>query len=154
VAFSPDGKTLAVGNRNAETHLFEVATGKVLHTLGRTMSHELRFHPQGKILAIAYVDGNVALWETATGKLLHLRKTSATEIYTLDWSPAGDILATAGLNSKITLWNGKDLSLLKDLPSPEWVISLRFTRDGTRLLSAGGTAMRSADRHVQVWGIR
>ncbi|HVC94366.1 MAG TPA: hypothetical protein VND64_11785 [Pirellulales bacterium] len=31
--FSPDGKLLAVGNRNYETRLFEVATGKLRHTL-------------------------------------------------------------------------------------------------------------------------
>ena len=154
VAFSPDGKTLAVGNRNSTTGIFEVSTGKLLHTLEKLMSHELRFHPDSKTLAVAYVDGSIGLWNMADGKLLQMVKTTAQEIYTLDWSPNGEVLASAGLNSNITLWNPKDMTVLKESESPEWVISVRFSRDGSRLLTAGGTATPGGERKVQVWGLR
>jgi WD40 repeat protein len=39
--FSHDGRLLALGNRNYETRLFDVATGKLQHTLPRKMTHEL-----------------------------------------------------------------------------------------------------------------
>ena len=55
--FSPDGTLLAVGNRNSTTRLFNVATGKLLHTLDKLMSHELKFDPDGRTLAVVYVDG-------------------------------------------------------------------------------------------------
>jgi WD40 repeat protein len=153
VSFSPDAKLVAIGNRNSVTHLYEASTGKLLHVLPRKMSHELKFSPNSRTLAVAYVDGSVGLWSVADGSLVRLRETAAKEMYTLDWSPEGDVLATAGLNGKITLWDTRDLSILKELDAPEWVIRVRFSPDGTRLLTAGGTPGPSPDRKVQVWGV-
>ena len=152
--FSTDGKLLAVGNRNDVTRLFEVETGKLVHALPRKMSHELKSSPNGQVLAVAYVDGSVGLWDVDSGNLLFAHQTKAEEIYTLDWSPAVDVLATAGLKGDIILWNARDLSILKELPAPEWAIRIRFSPDGSRLFSAGGTMLRSPDRKVSVWGIR
>ncbi len=151
--FSPDGKTLAVGNRNATTGLFAVATGKLLHTLNRANTQELKFSPDGQTLAVAYVDAHVGLWRVADGKLLRLARARGEELYTLDWSPRGDVLATAGLKARITLWSPHSLTVLKELQAPEWVISVRFSPDGTRLLSAGGPVLRSPKRMVQLWGV-
>jgi WD40 repeat protein len=151
--FSPDGKLLAVGNRTDVTRVFEVATGKLVHTLPRDMSQELKFSPNGQLLAVGYVDGGVALWNVANGKLLIERKTDAKEIYTLDWSPAGDVLVSAGLEGKITLWDASKLTVLKEFPAPEWVIRVRFSPDGSRLFSAGGTSLPSADRKITAWGL-
>jgi RNA polymerase sigma factor (sigma-70 family) len=154
VVFSPDGKILAVGNRNFTTRLFDASTGELLHILDKKMSHQLKFHPNGKTLAVAYVDGSVGLWNVADGKLLHMAQTRAKEIYVLDWSPGGEILATAGLHGSLTLWDPKDLSVLKELSVPEWVISIKFSPDGTRLLTAGGAdAAPSRTEKVQVWGL-
>jgi hypothetical protein len=151
--FSPDGKLLAVGHRNTTTRLFEVASGKLVHTLDRAMSQGLSFSPNGRTLAITYVDGAIGLWDAASGKLLHLKETSAAELYTLSWSPAGDVLATAGRQGRLTLWDPRDLSILKEIEAPEWVIQVGFTPDGSRLLTAGGTPQRSPDRKVTVWGL-
>jgi WD40 repeat protein len=153
VVFSPDGKTLALGNRNSTTRLFDVATGKLLHVLPQKMSQELKFSTNGRTLAVAYVNGSVSLWSVADGTLVQTRETPAKELYTLDWSPAGDVLATAGLEGKITLWDPRDLSVLKELHAPEWLIRVRFTPDGTRLLSAGGIAAPPRDIKVTVWGV-
>src|SRR5690606_27107747 len=102
--FSPDGKTLAVGNRNHETRLFETATGKLLFILPKKMSQQLAFSPDGKTLAVGYVNGGVALWSVATGNLLRESGAAVEEVYTVAWSPKGDVLATAGLSGKIVLW--------------------------------------------------
>jgi WD40 repeat protein len=151
--FSPDGKLLAVGHRNSTTGLFEVQTGKLLHTLDKKMSQELRFSPDGKTLAVTYVDGSLGLWDVAEGTLRHARQTSAAELYTVAWSPGGDVLATAGRKGPITLWNSSDLSILKELEAPEWLIQVRFSPDGSRLLTSGGSVMRSPDRKLTVWGL-
>lgn len=150
--FSPDGRLLAVGNRNYGTRLFEVETGKLLRVFPRRMTHELAFHPGGETIAAGYVDGAVALWDVETGELRHLRENAAAEIYTLDWSPDGDLLVTAG-RGKITLWNPQDLTRLRELPAPSWVIQVRFSRDGTRLYSSGGMNWGHADPRVDVWTV-
>jgi WD40 repeat protein len=152
--FSPDGKVLAVGNRNDQTRLFEVATGKLLHTLPKRMTQELAFHPDGNMLAVGYVDGTVALWDVTSGTLLRSHASGGKEVYTLAWGPKGDVLVTAGLAGKIVLWEPRKLTRLRELDAPAWVIHVRFTPDGGRLLTSGateGSGMR--DRKVTIWAI-
>lgn len=151
--FSPDGKLIAVGHRNSTTRIFEIESGKLLHTLDKKMSQGLEFSPGGKTLAVAYVDGSLGLWSVSEGTLVQARQTSASELYNAVWSGGGDVLATSGVKGPITLWNPKDLSVIKELEAPEWVIQVRFTPDGSRLLSSGGSMMRGPDRKVTVWGL-
>lgn len=155
--FGPDGTMLAVGNRNAETHIFEVATGKVLHVLPEVQTQGLLFSPDGRTLAVAYVDGSLRLWNMADGRLLHGLKTTAKELYRVEWSPDGRILASAGLEGKITLWNPADLSILREIAGPDWVIGLRFSPDGRNLITAGGASGHkgptTGTRSLKIWGI-
>lgn len=153
--FSPDGKVLAVGNRNHETRLFDVESGKMLHQLPRRMTHELAFSPDGKSLVASYVDGRIGLWDVDSGKLLKLTETGCQEIYSVDFSPNGELLATSGRDGNIVLWNSKTLEKLKELDAPSWVIQVRFTADGTRLLSSGSTTISNVPtRKVSIWTIQ
>ena len=153
VVFSPDGKVLAVGNRNYETRLYEAATGKLLHTLGKAQTQGLKFRPDGKVLAVGYVDGEVRLWDVGTGKLARSAPARVKEVYEVDWTPKGDVLVTAGREGKIVLWDPRELTVLRELESPEWVIQARFSPDGTRLWTAGGGMNSPADRKVVIWGL-
>ena len=152
--FSPDHKTLAVGNRNDVTQLFDVGTGKLLHSLGKRMTQEVAFSPDGRTLAAGYVDGTVALWDVATGKQLHSAPSGCKEVYSLDWSPKGDVLASSGRDGNIVLWDPGTLMKLKELDAPFWVIQVRFSADGSRLLtaSAGDHGART-DRKITVWAV-
>jgi WD40 repeat protein len=148
--FSPDGTILAVGHRNSNTRMFNVNTGRLLHTLPKSMSHELKFDSSGKTLAIAYVNGHLAVWDVKTGELIKEVKAWAEELYTVDWSPDSSMLVTAGLNSQVSIWSAMDLSLLREVESPEWVISTRFSPDGTKLFFAGGGRSPISDRWVEI----
>lgn len=153
--FSPDGKMLAVGNRNYETRLFDVATGKLLHSLSKKMTHEIAFSPDGKTLAAGYTDGMVSLWDVASGKLLKSERSGCDEVYSVDWSPKGDLLVTSGLHGKIVLWDAPALTRLKELEAPEWVIRVRFTADGTRVISSSAAdASAKKDLKLTVWAIQ
>jgi hypothetical protein len=153
VVFSADGGLLAVGNRNGATRLYDVASGKLVHTLVKTSSHELKFNPAGTVLAVAYVDGTISLWDVGSGELRHESRSDAPELYALDWNPKGDVLVTSGREGKITLWDPRALTVLKELEAPEWVIRVRFSPDGSRLVSAGGPATKSPERKVVLWGV-
>jgi WD40 repeat protein len=149
--FSPDGKVLAVGNRNDTTRLFDAATGKQLHLLPERMTQGIAFSPDGKTLAVAYVDGRVILWDVATGEKMQSAKSGGTEAYSVAWSPAGDVLATSGRKGKVVVWEAATLKPLKELDAGEWVISVRFSMDGSRLYTAGGSVSDKADRQVIAW---
>jgi WD40 repeat protein len=148
--YSPDGRWIAVGNRNSTTHIFDAASGKPVAKLARESSQGLRFHPSGHTLAIAYVDGSIALWGIPGGELLHERKTSAEELYDVDWSPDGRLLASSGRLAKITIWDPRNLTVLREIDAPEWVIRIKFRPDGRSLHYVGGGDTNKDPRFVEI----
>jgi len=150
--FSPDGKILAVGHRNSTTRLFDVASGRLLHTLGERMTQGLSFDPTGKSLVVTYVNGNLGLWDVQTGQLKHKISSRSDELYTVDWSPDGRLLVTAGHFSQVTFWNATDLSILSEVNCPESVYCVRFSPNGTRLLFAGSNGTLG-EGVVETWAV-
>jgi RNA polymerase sigma-70 factor (ECF subfamily) len=72
VAFSSDGRLVALGEQNAVA-IFEVATGRRLHhdestPVGRVGA--VGWSPSGDRLATGHTDGFVRVWDAATGKLI------------------------------------------------------------------------------------
>ncbi len=151
--FSADGKLLAVGNRNYEPRVHDVATGKLLFSADKRMTQEVAFSPDGKTLACGFVDGSVGLWSIPDGKQLHLIQTSAKELYSVAWSAKGDVLATSGRDGNVTLWNPKTMSELKAWNAGFWVIQVRFSADGARLYTSSAEDYGSRGRKVTVWGV-
>lgn len=149
--FSPDGKVLAVGDRYGATRLLDAATGEQLHLLEDRDAYELAFSPDGKSLAVVYAGGTVAVWDVARGEKKLTTASGCTEAYSVAWSPAGDVLATSGRRGKVVVWEAATLKPLKELDAGQCVASVRFSGDGSRLYTAGGSDQAKADRKVIVW---
>lgn len=70
----------------------------------------------------------------------------------MTWSPDGSLLVSAGRDGDIAVWDPTDMTVIRRLPAPEWVIGAKFAPDGTRLLTAGGGRMpNDGKREVQIW---
>lgn len=125
VAFSPDGKMLALG----QLHIIElwcVETGKQICTL---IGHSdevssVSFSKDGKILASGSKDCTMKLWDVATKKeiysFFHLSSVMA-----VDFSHNGKILASGSTDKSIKLWNVKNFSLIASLISfdkEDWAV--------------------------------
>jgi len=69
LAVHPDGKTLASGGPDASVRIWEVKTGKVLHTLRRKGgATAVTYSADGKWLAVDFGDESVRLFETGNYK--------------------------------------------------------------------------------------
>jgi WD40 repeat protein len=166
--FSPDGRTLAVGNRNYRTNLFETANWTLRHELPRSRTHEIAFSPDGTLLAAAYTDGILALWSVESGEILRTADTGCSQVQYLDWSPAGDLLATSGPKGtrigrhmpneqrpgKVQLWDSKKLRLVRDLVHVSQSGSVRFTRDGRHLVARFKRDNLRPETKVAIWSNR
>ena len=118
VAFSPDGKTLAMASREGNVHLWDVASGKLLETLKGHSSAVIAvvFSPDGRTLASGSTDHTVRLWNVQTRRQLMQLDPGSIEwgdmgVLTLAFSPdgmhllAGGVGGTAFWSAAPIVWN-------------------------------------------------
>ncbi|MBI1832142.1 MAG: WD40 repeat domain-containing protein [Planctomycetes bacterium] len=109
VAFSPDGKLLAAGNRYHTVRVWDVASRKEVVTLKGHMSDvwSIAFSPDGKTLAAADTDwrkpSKVKLWDTTTWKERGGLDVPG-EILSIAYSPKGDWLAVGSWDKTVRVF--------------------------------------------------
>jgi len=118
VAFSPDGKTLALASREGTVQLWDVAGGKLLKTLKGHSSAvgAVAFSPDGRTLATGGGDQTVRLWNVETRRELMQLDSGNVElggVETLAFSPDGKHLLAGGRRTAVwsttpVVWNDPD----------------------------------------------
>jgi RNA polymerase sigma factor (sigma-70 family) len=146
VAFSPDGKLLAVGLGYLNIALLDAATGKEVRRLKfeQGFARTLAFSPDGRYLASTGGLGNtVHLWEVATGKEVRRFTGHSRIVNTVAFSPDGRLLASAGQDLTVRLWeaiSGKELRQFTGHQGQGHlggIEAVTFAPDGRTLASGG-----------------
>jgi WD40 repeat protein len=104
LAFSPDGRLLAVGGWRGAAGLWEAATGKLLRRLDDPSDRvgAVAFSPDGRTLVSG--GNSVRLWEVATGQLRATLAGHAGEVSALAFAPDGRSLASGSADTTILTW--------------------------------------------------
>jgi len=115
VAFSPNGKSLAVGTRSGKVHYFDLPSGSLRQSFAAYPEvfgagcASVTFSPDGRFLVtgrrpVKGADiGLIRVWRVSDGKMLIAYSGTIGSIRTLSWNPKNDILA-AGDDASLRLW--------------------------------------------------
>jgi WD40 repeat protein len=106
LAFSADGKMLAVGNVDRLIKLRDVATGRYFRTIGNRdyLITSVAFSPDGRMLVTAGGFGRIECWDVATGQRLALLRGHQGMVTAAAFSPVGLKMATVGVDRTLRLW--------------------------------------------------
>jgi WD40 repeat protein len=147
VAFSPDGKTVAV-NALDEVRLWKVDTGRSGPILRGHPSYITRavFSPDGKTVVTVGDDRTVQVWRTTTGERTNFVIGHDRTVWAAAYSGDG-ILATGGSDNVVRLWGPNSLARKGALQHADTIRFLAFTPDG-RVLATG-----SSDQVIRLWDV-
>ena len=106
VAFSPDGRELAVATDDSEIHLVRLDTNDDAVVLaGHTaIVHELRYTPDGRRLVSGSGDHTMGIWDPARKKLIARLWNHADYVFDIDVGPDGERVVTASGDGTARIW--------------------------------------------------
>mgnify|MGYP001264933902 CR=1 FL=1 len=157
VAFSPDGRWLALSTSEAIIQLRDAKSGEVLQTraLNPSRLNHVSFSPDVRWLASSLGDKAIQLWDVQSGNLLNTLEGYTEDVTSITFSPNGQQLAVGYQDGIIQLWDIENSVMLKTLEghtSP--VLSIAFSPDGRKLASGAGSGWRpilDEDTTIRVW---
>ena len=147
IAFSPDGRLLAIGGGLRVAELWNPLSGKLLHAL----SHEggvpaLAFSSDGSLLATGSEDGATRVWDARTGARLLILVGPIGSIDSVAFSSSGRFLIAGSSDRTARVYsvqNGKESAVLRG--NRDAVTSVALSGDGELALTGG------ADGTARIW---
>ena len=156
MAFSHDGKTMAIGSRDGTIYLWNVGdrANQRSKLMAKLQGHagptdHVHISPDARRVAALSKDGRARLWDMETGRLVQTLHGNATEqscmpSCIMNFSPDGKYLVTCGDNASVRLWDadGNPRKVFKK----SWDV-FKFSLDATLLATSGPRGS------IKVWNI-
>jgi RNA polymerase sigma factor (sigma-70 family) len=155
VAFSPDGKTLAMGGTSPRVKggcflkLWDVQKEKLIGGTKETKEADggsgfpeavtsLAFSPDGKLLAAGCADGKLRLFDGRTGELTKVWDDDVARAWWVVFSPDGNTLVSQSQDKTVKVWDVQTAKVLRTLQGNKAsVMAAAFSPDG-KLFATGG----------------
>jgi WD40 repeat protein len=143
LAWSPDGRQLAVASVSGQLGIYDNAAGKAVRLIDRAHADggdAVAWRPDGQAIATAGRDGTWRLWDPLDGTKLAEHEAGALWPEHLAWSPSpidgrGHWLAL-GAGSRVSFWTEKGEPIGEVLKFPRTVTEIAWILDGKTLAIA------------------
>jgi WD40 repeat protein len=148
VIFSQDGKSILTASMDGTARLWDISSGKLIHTLkGHDSSvNSAVFSPDGKSILTASTDKTARTWNIDSGKLLHTLEGHSDYVSSAVFSSNGKRILTASFDQTARIWDASSGILLFTLEGhTNRITSAIFSPDGKSILTA------STDETARIW---
>jgi WD40 repeat protein len=107
LAFSPDGKSVAVGSANGNIQIVNVADGKLVRAMpGHTSAvTSIAFHPSGNLMVSASKDRTLRLWNPTNGQAIKTLEGHEAWVEGVAFTARGTRIASVGADQTVRLWD-------------------------------------------------
>jgi hypothetical protein len=152
VAFSADGRLLAMGSWNGHVRVREWTSGRVVADIAVPGVARVAFAPKGNLLALATESKLVQLWDVARNQLVADLQGDLFRFHIVAFSPDGQRVAAGGGDWKrdginqVTLWDvASKKQVMKLVGHQSAVLAIAYDPAGKTI------ATGSVDNTVRLW---
>lgn len=149
-AYSPDGKTFAVGLFDGNIHVYSTLAWEKILTLGghNNVVRRVVYSPKGDQLASSSQDNTVRLWDVVTGECRQILTGHGGWVQCVAYSPRGDRVASASNDKTVRIWDVASGECLQTLfGHTGGVISVVYSPNGQQIASG------SMDYAIRLWNV-
>jgi WD40 repeat protein/serine/threonine protein kinase len=163
VAFSPDGKRIAIAGARTKTSLGEALTvrdaqaGETLLEVKENNDFPLsvNFSKDGSRIVTGNLNKTATVWDAQTGKVLLELKGHTGNVLSAAFSPDGTRIVTGSGDRTVRIWDARTGVTLAELKGhSDAVTNTSISADGARILSNAGGVMAGKPGEVFVWEAR
>lgn len=158
LAFSPDGKHIAVGyGRDGQIQLWDATNGKLIRTFDKKWNNDpsISFSPDGKYIAAngdcvwqgENCPGKTYVYDVATGSILHTLNGHNRTTTSSSFSADGKTLATTGNDGSVIFWNMETGSKVRSFMGNNDRMGGKFSPDGKIF----ATLSWDGDEKTKIW---
>jgi WD40 repeat protein len=154
-AFSPDGARLVSAGDDGTMKVWEVATGRLIHTLEghRGQVAAIAFSRDGSRILSASHEG-LKLWDASSGQYIRGFERKLTTFTAVAFSPDGTSILSGDRDGVARMWDIATGQVIQTFQHGEKLSDLQtvaFSSDGARVLTGGGSR---ADKVAKLWDAR
>ncbi|BBE09681.1 NB-ARC domain protein [Mycoavidus cysteinexigens] len=147
-AYSPDGKTCAMGLGNGKIRLYDTSSWAKIHTLeGHIWGvQSVVYSPSGTQIASGGLDKTVRLWDAQSGAAVHTLEGHTDRVASVVYSPIGSHIASGSWDHTVRLWDAQSGAAVHTLEGhTDGVLSVAYSPSGSQIASG------SLDKTVRLW---
>jgi len=117
VAFSPDGKRVALASADGSVCIADPATGEQLQLIENHSDwvHDVAWNTDGTRLASSSRDKAAKVFDAASGELLATYSGHGAEVFSVQFMPDGVHVASGGADNKVHVWKIEDAAKVGEM---------------------------------------